>query len=227
MCGRYRLSNAERNRERFQIESGELDLAPRYNIAPQQVLPVVVRDGGNHLELMQWGLIPFWSKEQKSIAINARVEGILNKPAFRKPIRYHRCLIPATGFYAWKKVATGKTPYHIHRKDGDLFAFAGIFDLWRDQPGNETKTFAIITTAPNEFLAQVHDRLPLILQPEQESLWLTTEPGKIDSLLQSLQPLPAEELEMYPVSRAVNWAGNDSPQLVEKVESADTDTLYG
>ena len=144
-------------------------------------------------------------------------QGILTKPSFRKPIRYHRCLIPATGFYEWKKEQSGKTPYYIRRKDGELFAFAGIFDLWRDQPGKETKTFAIITTAPNELLAQVHNRMPLILRPEQESLWLTTEPGKIDSLLLSLQPLPAEELEMYPVSRAVNWAGNDSPQLVEKI----------
>ena len=217
MCGRYTLSNAERMRVRFQIEMEDFDLTPRYNISPEQVMPVVVRDDRNRLEMMQWGLIPAWSKEPKSMAINARIEGILTKPSFRKPIRYHRCLIPATGFYEWKKEQSGKTPYYIRRKDGELFAFAGIFDLWRDQSGEETKTFAIITTAPNELLAQVHNRMPLILRPEQESLWLTTEPGKIDSLLLSLQPLPAKELEMYPVSRAVNWAGNDSPQLVEKI----------
>jgi len=212
--------------ERFQIETNDLDLAPRYNIAPQQVMPIVVRDGVNHLELMQWGLIPAWCKEPKSIAINARIEGILNKPAFRNPIRYHRCLIPATGFYEWRQEAAGKTPYHIHRRDGDLFGFAGIFDIWTDRTGKETKTFAIITTAPNEFLAQIHNRMPLILRSEQENLWLTTEPGKIDSLLQSLQPLPAEELEMYPVSRMVNRVGNDSPQLVEKLESDGAETLF-
>src|SRR5579864_3712084 len=113
MCGRYRLTNAERMRERFDVDPDELDLAPRYNIAPSEVMPVVVRDGRNRLEMMRWGLIPARSNEPKSIAINSRLEGILTKPAFRNPIRYHRCLIPATGFYEWKQEAAGKTPYYI------------------------------------------------------------------------------------------------------------------
>ena len=125
---------AERIRVRFQIEMEDFDLTPRYNICPEQVMPVVVRDDRNRLERMQWGLIPSWSKEPKSTAINARIEGILTKPSFRKPIRYHRCLIPATGFYEWKKEQSGKTPYYIRRKDGELFAFAGIFDIWKDHP---------------------------------------------------------------------------------------------
>ena len=217
MCGRYTLSNAERMRARFQIDAAGLGLAPRYNVAPQQVMPVVIRDDRNRVEMMQWGLIPAWSKEPKSVAINARIEGIFHKPAFRSPIRYRRCLVPATGFYEWKKEAAGKAPYFIGRKDGDLVAFAGIFDVWRDPRGNDIKTFAIITAAPNELLALLHNRMPLILRPEQESLWLTTEAGQIDSLLQSLQPLAAENLEMHPVSRMVNWVGNDSPQLVWKI----------
>ena len=139
MCGRYTLSNAERMRVRFQIEMEDFDLTPRYNISPEQVMPVVVRNDRNRLEMMQWGLIPAWSKEPKSTAINARIEGILTKPSFRKPIRYHRCLIPATGFYEWKKEQSGKTPYYIRRKDGELFAFAGIFDVWRDQHGKRNQ----------------------------------------------------------------------------------------
>ena len=204
-------------RARFQIEADDLDLAARYNIAPQEVMPVVVRNDRNRLEFMQWGLVPAWCKERKSVAINARIEGILNKPAFQNRIRYRRCLVPATGFYEWKKEATSKMPYYIGRRDGDLLAFAGVFDIWRDTKGEATKTFAIITTTPNELLASVHNRMPLILRPEQENLWLTTEPAKVDSLLLSLQPLPTEELEMYPVSRAVNWTGNDSPELVERI----------
>ena len=217
MCGRYRLSNAERMRARFQVETDELDLAPRYNIAPHEVMPAVIRNDRNHLEFMQWGLIPAWCKEPKSVAINARIEGILNKPAFRDPTRYHRCLIPSNGFYEWKKEATGKAPYYIGRRDGDLITFAGIFDIWRDGAGKATMTFAIITTAPNELLASIHNRMPLILRPEQESLWLSAKPAEVDSLLLSLLPLPTDELEMYPVSRAVNWVGNDSPALIERI----------
>ena len=217
MCGRYTLAKTDGLIERFQIEAEIFDLTPRYNIAPEQLLPVVVRDGRNRLQLMKWGLIPSWSKEPKSMAINARIEGILTKPSFRRPIRYHRCLIPATGFYEWKKGNTGKTPYYIRRKDGELFAFAGIYDIWNGTQEHEIKTFAIITTAPDKFLAQVHNRMPVILQPEQETVWLTTEPDKIDSLLQSLRPLPPDQLEMYSVSRNVNWARNDSPELVQRV----------
>ena len=108
-------------------------------------------------------------------------------------------------------------PTNIRRKDRELFAFAGIYDIWKGTQENEIKTFAIITTAPNEFLAQVHNRMPVILQPEQETVWLTTEPDNIDSLLQSLRPLPPDQLEMYPVSRNVNWARNDSPELIQRV----------
>ena len=216
MCGRYTLTDVEELIARFQAEPGSLELAPRYNVAPEQVQPVVVRDETNRLELMRWGLTPFWSKDQRSRMINAKVEGILTKASFRRPIRYHRCLVPATGFYEWKKEPSGKVPYYIRRKDGNLFAFAGIYDKWKDPPDNEFKTFAILTTAPNELLAQVHNRMPVILQPQQEIEWLTTEPSKVDELLKSLQPMPADQLELYPVSRMVNWVKNDSPRLIQK-----------
>jgi putative SOS response-associated peptidase YedK len=217
MCGRYTLSRIEEIWERFGIGADGLDLRPRFNVCPEQTMPVVVTDGANRLEMMQWGLIPFWSKEPKSLAINARIEGILSKPSFRKPIRYNRCLVPATGFYEWKKEPAGKTPYYIHRKDGNLFAFAGLYDTWKQPDGAELKTFAIVTTAPTDFMVQVHNRMPVILAPEQEAAWLTTAPDKTDSLLESLQPLSPELMEMYPVSRKVNWGGNDSPDLIQSV----------
>lgn len=217
MCGRYTLSKIEEIFARFQVEPDNWELAPRYNICPEETLPVVVRGDQNRLEGMQWGLIPSWSKEPKSVAINARIEGILAKPSFRRPVCHRRCLIPATGFYEWKKEVEGKTPYYIRRKDGDLFAFAGVYDVWRSPEGSQRKTFAILTSAPNELLAAVHNRMPVILTPEQERLWLTTEPAKTESLLQSLQSLPPEQLEMYRVSREVNRAQNDSPELIRAV----------
>ncbi len=219
MCGRYTLSRIQEIFERFQIEAKDLELAPRYNIAPEQTMPVVVRGEKNRLELMRWGLIPSWAKEEKIISINARIEGILTKPSFRRPVCHQRCLIPATGFYEWKKEAGGKTPYHIRRKDGGLFAFAGIYDRRKSSEIGEVKTFAILTTSPNELLSQVHNRMPVILTPEQESLWLTAEPTQTQSLLYSLQPVPEEEWELYPVSRKVNWAKNDAPELIRAVTS--------
>ena len=218
MCGRYILSRADEIRERFFADTDGLDLQPCYNVCPDRIMPVIVSAGNNRLEMMKWGLIPFWSKEPKSLAINARAEEILNKPSFRKPIRFARCLIPATGYYEWKKEGAGKTPFHIRRKDGRLFAFAGIFDTWSDPELGEVKTFAIITKEANEAMAQVHNRMPVILTPKQENLWLTTEPGKTGWLLDSLGPLPQDEFEMYPVAKAVNFAKNDWPGLIDRLK---------
>jgi putative SOS response-associated peptidase YedK len=205
MCGRYTLTRGEQIRWRFGIEEfSETQIGPRYNVCPEQTMPVIVREETNQLEMMRWGLVPFWSKEPKSLAINARIEGVLTKPSFRKPIRSQRCLIPATGFYEWKKEGAEKTPFYILRKDGELFAFAGIYDEWHGGGAETLKTFAIITTAPNELLSQVHNRMPLILQSDQESPWLTTAAAKIDSLLESLKPVPLEQMEMFPVSKMVN-----------------------
>lgn len=216
MCGRYSIAvEATEIEKRFQARFEE-PMNPRYNVCPEQTLPVIVRKDRNDLAMMRWGLVPSWSKEPKSLAINARIEGILTKPSFRKPIRSQRCLVPATGFYEWKKETSGKTPFYIHRKDGALFAFAGIFDEWHGGAGGPLRTFAIITTAPDDFMAQVHNRMPVILRPEQEQLWLTTEPAGIGHLLESLQLLPQEQMEMFPVSRMLNSARNDSRELIQK-----------
>jgi putative SOS response-associated peptidase YedK len=217
MCGRYTLSKTDEIFARFQVPPDSLELAPRYNIAPDAILPVVVRTEGNELKLMRWGLTPSWSKDGKSLAINARMEGILAKPSFRKPVRDHRCLIPATGFYEWQAGAGGKTPYYIRRKDEALFAFAGIYDRWKDPQNGDIHTFAIMTAAAGSPLSEIHNRMPVILDPRQESLWLSTEPDRTESLLESLEPLPSDQLEFYAVSPRVNSARTDSPELIQRV----------
>ena len=215
MCGRYTLFRTEEILQRFQIEERADDLHAHYNIAPDAVMPVVVRSEHNRIEMMKWGLVPSWSKDGTSLAINARLESILTKPSFQRPIRYQRCLIPATGFYEWKKESTGKTPFYIRRKDRGLFAFAGIYDRWQDPQNGDTSTYVILTTAPNELMASVHNRMPVILEREQETPWLKSAPEETESLLASLAPLSEDQMELYPVSRRVNWAGNDGPELIQ------------
>lgn len=219
MCGRYTLTNTAGMAARFKAEQPELPLKARYNVAPSQVMPVVVRNSPNHFELMKWGLIPFWSKEPKAgySTINARAEGIADKPAYRKPIRSQRCLIPADGFYEWQKTGTTKQPYFIHLKDEELFGFAGLYDIYRDKEGNELKTFTIITTEANELMAPIHNRMPVILRPEDEDLWL--DPGVTDpqQVLDLLRPYSVKEMEAYPVSKQVNSPENDVPELVKAV----------
>ena len=216
MCGRYTLGHTEGLFDRFRIESEESGLRVRHNVAPSQVMPAVIVQEKRRLEFMQWGLVPSWSKDPKKAIINARIEGIQTKPSFRKPIRERRCLIPATGFYEWKKEPTGKIPYHVRRKDSRLFAFAGLYDVWKGPDGSEIKTFAIVTAKPNGLLAQIHNRMPVILLPEQDELWLETQPGEIGQVLESLPPTPSGELEMYPVSRMVNSPRYDFPELTQK-----------
>ncbi len=216
MCGRYTLGNTGNLFDRFLIEGDDSSLQVRYNVAPSQVMPVVTLEEERRLEFMQWGLVPSWSKDPRKALINARIEGIQTKPSFRKPIRERRCLIPATGFYEWKNEPGGKTPYHIRRKDARLFAFAGLYDIWKDPDGEEIKTFAIVTTAANDLLTQVHNRMPVILSQGQDTLWLETPPGEIDLFLESLQPLPSEKLEIYPVSRKVNSPRYDLPEFIQK-----------
>ena len=168
---------------------------------------------------MEWGLVPSWSKDpSKAGFINARIEGILSKPSFRGPIRKRRCLVPADGFYEWKKEKTAgklhKVPWLIRRKDHDLFAFAGIYDEWHGEGGEVMETYAILTTEPNELMRPIHDRMPVILRPDRESAWLETPGGKIEELIEQLSvPYPAGELEAHVVSTRVNSPTNDSPDL--------------
>ena len=218
MCGRYTLGKVHELVDRFSVAVEDISADPRFNVSPSQHMPVVVREESNRLTLMQWGLLPSWAKDPKTAPrpINARIEGVLTKPTFRGPVRKHRCLVPADGFYEWKKEGKAKTPYYIRREDGALFAFAGFFDTWHGPGGEVIDSYAIMTTKPNSLLAQVHDRMPVILDPVREGLWLDTSTD-IDSLLESLQqPFAADQLEVYRVGTQVNSPRNDFPELVQR-----------
>jgi putative SOS response-associated peptidase YedK len=219
MCGRYTLEPVDQILERFDITGAELELEPNYNVAPTQHMPVVVRNSPNRLEFMQWGLIPFWAKDSKIgyKMINARAESVTDKPSFRKAFVSQRCLVPASGFYEWKKTEQGKVPHFIHLKDEKLFAFAGLYDVWRDEDGREIQTYTIITTEPNELMEDIHDRMPVILRREGEETWIDPEIKDKVRLESLLVPYPAEEMEAYPVSLMVNNPRNNNDSLVEPV----------
>jgi putative SOS response-associated peptidase YedK len=216
MCGRYSLVPTENIAERFDAAEQQLALLPRYNVAPNQAMPVVVRNSPNRLVEMQWGLIPAWSKEPrvKFSTINARAETVATSTVFRGPFKSRRCLVPASGFYEWKQTAQGKQPFCIRLRGAELFAFAGLYDIWRDDDGNELRSYTIITTAPNSLVAPIHNRMPVILRREDEAAWLNKETDP-DALLRLLVAYPADEMEVFPVSRALNNPANEGAGLLQ------------
>lgn len=221
MCGRFTLHHsAEEVADRFLAELMP-ELEPRYNIAPTQPVTVVTQNGTRHLAQFHWGLIPSWAKD-RSIGhrmINARVETVAEKPAFRTALQRRRCLIPADGFYEWREADNpeegGRTPMYIHRQDDALFAFAGLWDEWHDpQSGEPLRSCTIITGTPNPLVAPIHDRMPIILRREDEARWLDKSLNDTESLLSLLVPYAADEIEVYPVSRRVNAPVVDDPSLL-------------
>jgi putative SOS response-associated peptidase YedK len=218
MCGRYSLVPTESIAARFDVQQAQLTLAPRYNVAPSQSMPVVVRNSPNRLVEMQWGLIPSWSKEPRAqfSTINARAETITKSPVFRGPFKSRRCLVPASGFYEWQQTSLGKQPYCIQLKDEELFAFAGLYDVWHDAEGNELSSYTVITTAPNDLVAPIHNRMPVILRQEDEDTWLDKDADS-ERLLALLVAYPAEKMEAYPVSRAVNSPANEGAELLQAI----------
>ena len=218
MCGRYVLAPVEQLAERFDIQQEPLEFQPRYNVTPSQIMPVVVRNSPNRLVAMQWGLIPAWSKAPRMqfSTINARAETLAKSPVFRGPFKSRRCLVPASGFYEWQAQAQGKQPFCIRLSGGELFAFAGLYDIWRDDDGNELHSYTIVTTAPNELVAPIHNRMPVILRREDENAWLDPD-SDLAHLLGLLRAYPASAMEAYPVSRGVNSPSNDSAELIQAV----------
>ena len=212
MCGRYTLATPPAVlAEHFDVQA-QLNLAPRYNIAPTQRSPVIRIDAdGRDLVPLRWGLIPSWAKDPAIGArmINARAESLTAKPAFRRAFDKQRCLVPADGFYEWKKDGKRKQPYYIRRRDGAPFAFAGLWDRWRDRAHDEViETYTIVTTTPNELVAPLHNRMPVILSPDAYSRWLDPEePGPPELLAL----LPDGELKAFPVSTFVNSPVHDDP----------------
>jgi len=219
MCGRFvYYGQPGALLEEFDVAGDAPSFGPDYNVAPGSLTPVIVRQGSNQVALSKWGLVPSWSESPRSgyKMINARAEGIEAKPAFRKPIRSGRCLVLANGFYEWQRAAPGagsaKLPYFIHLRDRQLFAFAGICDVWRDAEGHEMRSHAIITTGPNELMAPIHNRMPVILPREEQNTWLDPSTG-LDRVLAMLRPYPAAEMAAYPVSN-VNSSAAHGPELI-------------
>lgn len=193
---------------------------PRYNVAPTQYLPVIRLDAECRRELvmLRWGLVPSWVKDPAIGArlINARAETIAEKPSFRAAFKTRRCLIPADGFYEWRRAGGAKQPYRITMANGSPFAFAGLWERWT--AGEEAlETVAIITTGANKLLAAIHDRMPVIIDPADQAAWLEARDTAIPLAL--LQPYPAERMSAYPVSARVNSPRNDDPSLIERASA--------
>jgi putative SOS response-associated peptidase YedK len=217
MCGRYRLTRADRLAERFDAELAE-ELRPRYNIAPTQPVPVVRANGSRRvIASMRWGLIPNWAKDASMAQINARSETLLEKPAFKENFERRRCLIPADGFYEWKRSGRSKQPFHFGMQDDSLFAFAGIWDRWKPPQGPIVETCAILTTTPNELLRDVHDRMPVILEPKKYREWLDAPASDCGRLKHLLIPFEAAMMKRFPVGWSVNDVQNDTPECSREV----------
>ena len=225
MCGRYgRQADKQRIAEWMQTHNTDVFddsyLAPSYNVAPQSLQPLVRLDsetGGRELSIMRWGLIPFWSKDSKIAysTINAKAETITTSPTYREAIKRRRCLVPADWFYEWKKMdAKTKQPYAIALNDGSLFAFAGLWDTWKDKAtGQAINTYTVITTDPNQLMEPLHNRMPVILQRRDYDRWLA--PGDPSQLpVDLLRPFPAEEMKAWKVGSAVGNVRNNSPELI-------------
>lgn len=228
MCGRYTLiANAEAIRLLFELPAFDERLAvPRYNIAPTQPI-VVVRRGpkGRELVPMRWGLIPWWAKDPKTLPlmINARAESVAEKPAYRDPFKYRRCLVPASGFYEWQAPKSDrgkgpKQPYAVSPADGGLIAYAGLWETWHSADGSEIDTAAIVTTDANRLLMPIHERMPAVLEPQDFEAWLSPEttPKQAAALL---KPAREELFAATPVSTRVNAVANDDPGLLEEAEA--------
>ena len=252
MCGRYTLITPGNIPERFSTSNTLAELSgppdyiskPNYNAAPSFNMPVVTRNSPNKIEIMKWGFIPHWAKDPKIgfKMINARDDSVNKKASFRTPFNKQRCLVPANGFYEWKKDGTNKKtweeaiehldkqeenikinvdlaikiPYYFKLKDESLFAFAGMYDVWKDAEGREIRSYTIITTGPNEITKPVHNRMPVILKPQDEDVWLDTETEE-KVLLELLHPYPKDEMTAAVVSPEVNSPRNNTPELIKPI----------
>lgn len=223
MCGRFTLT-ADINtlQETFPWVTIPSGMAPRFNIAPSQPVAVVANDGANKLDFFVWGLIPSWAKDPSigSRMINARAETLAEKPSFRNAFRRRRCLVLADGFFEWQKIQEPgnrlrKQPMYLQLADGRPFAFAGLWESWNSPDGSNILSCAIITTQPNELMASIHDRMPVILPEESYRDWL--QPGEVNtsSLVKLLAPYQAGPMKAYPVSTIVNNPVNDLPATIQ------------
>jgi putative SOS response-associated peptidase YedK len=224
MCGRYRLSRRKQTiEEQFEAQPWDDDWSPRYNIAPTQPVPVIrqhPKEPVRQISTMRWGLVPSWAKDTSGAArmINARSETAATKPAFREAMKLRRCLIPADGFYEWQRRDSAKQPFCFEVEDGGLFAFAGLWERWRDPSGQWVKSCAILTTTPNAVTSAIHDRMPVIVHPDSYDLWLDPGMQNVAAISEMLKPYDAKSMRSYPVSIRINHVANDDEVCSRPVE---------
>ena len=234
MCGRFTLFSSPRELQWFfNAHPAALDIKPNYNVAPTQEIPVIIQhEGERHIKKRHWGLVPVWV-EEKAIGckmINARVETVTSKSAFRTAIKQRRCLIPADGFYEWQGKSGSKQPYYIHLPSSELFAFAGLWEVWENKKAppedGPYKSCTIITTEASDSVKDIHNRMPLILKPEFYDEWLDPEnkdPIRIENILKNGC---VKEFKRYPVSKLVNHVGNNSEECMKPLTYiSDRETL--
>jgi putative SOS response-associated peptidase YedK len=232
VCGRYRLSRRKQLvEEYFDAVSDEPEWTPRYNIAPTQPVPVIrqnQKEPHRELTLMRWGLIPSWAKDTSvgAAMINARSETAATKPAFRDPLTHRRCLIPADAFYEWVRSGKAKQPYCFEVNNGELFAFAGLWDRWKDPSGPWIKSCSILTTTPNAVTSSVHDRMPVILDRGDYDLWLDPGMTNVEAVSDLLTPYDAQLMRSYPVSSRVNHFVNDDAECSTPIEVENQRLLF-
>lgn len=227
MCGRFRLSKRKQLIEEYFDASGDEDWSPRYNTAPTQPVPVIrqhPKEQKRVFSLMRWGLIPSWAKDLSVAAstINARSETAAIKAAFREPMKLRRCLIPADGFYEWRRTNRSKQPFCFEVNDGELFAFAGLWDGWRDPNGQWIRSCSILTTTPNAVTSLVHDRMPVILDKANYNLWLDPGMTNVEELRHLFRPYDASLMRSYPVSSRINHVTNDDAECSTPIEIVET-----
>ena len=221
MCGRFALFALGQDvAEQFDVLIDH-ELEPRYNIAPTQPVAAVrlnASTGKREFTYLQWGLIPSWAKDPKigSRMINARSETAAEKPSFRAAFKRRRCLIPASGFYEWQKLGDRKQPAFIHNEDDRLMGLAGLWEVWHSSDGSVVESCTILTTQPNQVMAPIHNRMPVIIAAEDYSMWLDPGPRPEDGL-HLLRPFASEKMEVYAVSTVVNSPRNDSVACIEPI----------
>ncbi|HET8687078.1 MAG TPA: SOS response-associated peptidase [Methanosarcina sp.] len=234
MCGAYGFSvrNIQNLIDRFDIVNALNNFKPRWNIRPGQSNPVIVNQGNKEIELMDWGLLPHFATDEKYKykTINAKAETVDKLPTFRHSFVKKRCLVPATGFYEPDKINFVKQPYPWHyfkMKDNSIFSFAGLYDVWKDKNnGKEIHSYSIITTVPNTIVGKYHDRMPVILEKEDEDIWLNPDIDEASQLLPLLKPFPDDKLEEWEVGAKARNPRNDYPEVIEPLKTNKQRSLF-
>jgi len=226
MCGRFTLHHSTEDvAELFAVEQTLLELQPRFNIAPSQPVAAVIQWESRVMQELKWGLVPSWARDPSigNRLINARAETLANKPAFRGAFARGRCLIPASGYFEWRREGKTRTPMLVHRAGGEPFVMAGLYERWQTAEEGILRSCSIITTEPNEVAASVHHRMPAILTRDSAEIWLDRDSSDLDALARVLRPYQLSDLVVHPVSDRVNNAANDDPSLIDPVEPGVSD----